>query len=215
MSRRPDKYERFMTGYMTARRLCQEIGFKDMANPLANVFCCLQSVHQDIVYREAKKLTLNVIRSYQEGKIGKGKTITDAQVASVLGLSRKKVRVLDNLRSTPPPDALDQIKELVRVTKDLRLPGEKLSALLVAGALGLTVKQMAGCLDRSVQALKKKPDADSLQERLADFERVARLRAVVTADGCTSLKPGTNRRKQCTAFAGKSRWCKSRRKIGA
>ena len=153
-----------------------------MANQLMDVFWGLQNAHDNIVRLEAKALTLGVIRAYQQGEVGKGE-ITEAGLADLLGLSRPEIKELDNLRMEATPDPLDQVKELVRVTKDLRLPSGKLSALLVAGALGLTVRQMAGCLDCSAQVLNKAPDADSLQRRLADFERVARLRAVVTNDG--------------------------------
>ena len=41
------------------------------------------------------------------------------------------------------------------------------------------MNQLAGWLGRSRQALAKTPAADSLQNELAFFERVARLRAVV------------------------------------
>ena len=56
-----------------------------------------------------------------------------------------------------------------------------LSAVLVAEAFGLSINELAGSLGRSRQALGKTPAADSIQNQLAFFERVARLRALVPA----------------------------------
>lgn len=92
---------------MTGRRLCQVSGFEEVANDLLDVFFGLQNAHCEIVRREAKKLTPGISRSSQEGKIGKGKTISNAQIAPHLGLSRKELPVLDNLRGPPPTPPLD------------------------------------------------------------------------------------------------------------
>ena len=57
-----------------------------------------------------------------------------------------------------------------------------LASALRTGLHGVNLSQLARWLDRTRQALNKTPDAESLQDQLAFFERVARLRAVVPKD---------------------------------
>jgi hypothetical protein len=71
----------------------------------------------------------------------------------------------------------------MKATEDLRVANGNLSAAAVATAFGVSLNQLAGWLGRTRQSLSKTPDADSLQDELAFFERVARLRAVVGGDG--------------------------------
>ena len=80
------------------------------------------------------------------------------------------------------PRTLSQLQALVEATADLRAAGGNLSADTVADAFGVSLNQLAGWLGRTRQALSKTPDADSLQEDLAAFERVARLRRVLAPD---------------------------------
>jgi hypothetical protein len=84
--------------------------------------------------------------------------------------------------SSPRLSPLDQIKEAVAATSDLRAPSGKLSAQAVANAFRVTLSELAGWLGRSRQAINKTPDADSLQDGLSFFERVARLRTVLSKD---------------------------------
>src|SRR5437660_2327243 len=74
---------------------------------------------------------------------------------------------------SPRPSPLDKVQELLKVTEDLRAPNGNLSAMAVANAFGVSVNELAGWLGRSRQSLAKTPDADSLQNDLAFFERVA------------------------------------------
>jgi hypothetical protein len=87
-------------------------------------------------------------------------------------------------KKAAPPAAtpLDEVHELLEATADLRVANGNLSATAIASAFGVSVNQLAGWLGRSRQALAKTPDADSLQDELAFFERVARLRSVVPPD---------------------------------
>jgi Protein of unknown function (DUF2384) len=85
-------------------------------------------------------------------------------------------------RVAPQPSPLDEVRELLKATEDLRLMNGKLSAMLVAKAFGVSLNELAGWLGRSRQSVAKTPDADSLQNELGFFERVARLRAVVPQD---------------------------------
>ncbi len=83
------------------------------------------------------------------------------------------------IEAAPRQSALDQAAEIVNATGDLRAGSGNLSAAAVATAFGVSVSQLAGWLGRTRQALGKTPDADSLQNALGFFERVARLRAVL------------------------------------
>src|SRR5437016_4248801 len=96
---------------------------------------------------------------------------------------RQMQSVLDQIRTalgevSPRPTPLDDIKEVIESSRDLRVANGNLSANAVASAFGVSLNQLAGWLGRSRQALSKTPDSDSLQNGLAFFERVARLRVV-------------------------------------
>ena len=85
--------------------------------------------------------------------------------------------------TSPRPSPLDQVNELLHATADLRVESGNLSAAAVAKVFGISISQLAGWLGRTRQALSKTPDADLLQNELAYFERVARLRALIPKDG--------------------------------
>jgi uncharacterized protein (DUF2384 family) len=91
------------------------------------------------------------------------------------GTGTKKVPVP---RSSP----LDSVKKVIAASKDLRESNGNLSADRVARLYGIGLSQLARWLGRTKQALSKTPDADSLQDGLAYFERVARLRLVTEND---------------------------------
>lgn len=100
---------------------------------------------------------------------------------------REMETVIEQLKAAvgeapPQPSPLDQVHELLEATEDLRVANGKLSATAIARAFGVSVNELAGWLGRSRQSLAKTPDADSLQNELAFFERVARFRAVVPPD---------------------------------
>jgi hypothetical protein len=52
----------------------------------------------------------------------------------------------------------------------------------VARVFGVSLSRLAEWLGRTKQAVSKTPDADSLQEALGCFERVARLRMITNGD---------------------------------
>ena len=54
--------------------------------------------------------------------------------------------------------------------------------MLVAGAFGVSVAKLAKMVGRSRQTVAKTPDSVALQAALRQFERVARLRAVLPED---------------------------------
>ena len=100
-----------------------------------------------------------------------------------LDLAWKSSVDIPSPRVTPRPSPVDRVKEAISATEDLRVPNGNLSAEAVAKAFGISLNQLAGYLGRTRQTVNKTPDADSLQEELAFFERVARLRTVITPEG--------------------------------
>ena len=77
---------------------------------------------------------------------------------------------------------LDQVKAVMESTADLREENGNLSAVRVAKVFGVSLSHLAGWLGRTKQAVSKTPDADSLQEALGYFDRVARLRIITKRD---------------------------------
>lgn len=77
---------------------------------------------------------------------------------------------------------LDHMKAVMESTSDLREENGNLSATRVAKVFGVSLGELAKWLGRTKQALSKTPDADSLQESLGYFERVARLRMITDGD---------------------------------
>jgi len=100
-----------------------------------------------------------------------------------LAVQLEHIRAKLDLPIAPRPSPLDRVKEAIEATGDLRVAnGGNLSAKAVATTFGVSLNQLAIWLGRTRQALNKTPDANSLQDELAFFERVARLRAVVPND---------------------------------
>lgn len=119
-------------------------------------------------FRELRKLAQQQMRDMEE-KLKEMQSVIE-RLNTALG------------EAPPRPGPLDNVHELLKATEDLRGGNGKLSATAIAKAFGLSVNELAGWLQRSRQSVAKTPDADSLQDALAFFERVARLRAVVPHD---------------------------------
>ena len=77
-------------------------------------------------------------------------------------------------------DPLGQLKSTIAATADLRAASGRLSARRVAEAFGLTLSQLAAGIGKARQTVWKTDDAEALQPRLFPFERIARLRAVLS-----------------------------------
>ena len=82
----------------------------------------------------------------------------------------------------PRKSPLDKLQGVMANTADLRETNGNLTALRIAKLYGVSVSQLAGWLGRTKQAVSKTPDADSLQNALSYFERVARLRMMTKGD---------------------------------
>lgn len=80
------------------------------------------------------------------------------------------------------PDPLAGARKVIAATKNLRAANGRLSAQAVADRFGLKLAQLAKACGKTKQAVAQTPDAPSLQAALRQFERVARLEAVLTHD---------------------------------
>ncbi len=83
---------------------------------------------------------------------------------------------------TEPRDPLCEIRSIIGATADLRTASGRLSAARVADAFGLSVAEVAKLLGKTRQAISKTEDASSLQKGLRHFERIARLKAVLSVE---------------------------------
>jgi len=122
-----------------------------------------------------------------------------------------KLRLIEaKLRVAPPRlSPLDRVQRVLQATEDLRAAGGNLSAEAIAAAFGVSLNQLAGWLGRKRQTVSKTPDAASLQDELAYFERVARLRAVLPKDGFLKWlrmpNPELDEKKPLDLLAGRER----------
>jgi hypothetical protein len=82
--------------------------------------------------------------------------------------------------SAPAADPLGRLKGVIAATADLRADSGRLSARRVAQAVGLPLSQLAAAIGKPRQTLWKTDDAEAIQEQLRPFERIARLRAVLS-----------------------------------
>jgi Antitoxin Xre/MbcA/ParS C-terminal toxin-binding domain len=83
---------------------------------------------------------------------------------------------------TQTTSALSQARQVIRTGKQLRGQEGRLSGKAVAAAFGLSVSELASLLGVSRQRLAKTPDAKAVQRLLMPFERIFRLRAVLSED---------------------------------
>jgi uncharacterized protein (DUF2384 family) len=87
-----------------------------------------------------------------------------------------------NSRREPSADPLGELSAIVAATADLRAPSGRLSAKRIAGRFGMSVAELARALGKSRQTVTKTDDAEAIQEGLAPFARIARLRAVLSEE---------------------------------
>ena len=107
--------------------------------------------------------------------------LTQVELALRPAQTDQVTRVVPELTVATKParlSPLDQLKVVQAATADLRVDNGNLSADRVAKLYGISLSQLSTWLGRSKQAVGKTPDADSLQEALTYFERVARLRMI-------------------------------------
>jgi hypothetical protein len=116
--------------------------------------------------------------------------VADVQFArgpeqAALALEEALAKILIDERQTAPTasisDPIGQVKNVIAATSDLRSDSGRLSAQKVATLFGLSVADLAALIGRKRQAVSKTGDAASLQAALFPFERIARLRTVLSA----------------------------------
>lgn len=81
--------------------------------------------------------------------------------------------------SMPDPSRrspMDRVEKVLGATRDLRSENGNISARNIAGLYGISLSELGKWIYRSRQALHKTPNAESLQNALGSFERIARLR---------------------------------------
>lgn len=77
-------------------------------------------------------------------------------------------------------DPLGDAKEVIAAIRPLRTKSGRLSAKAIADYFGLSLSQLAGVIGRTKQSLSKTPDSPKIQLLLRPFERIARLRAILS-----------------------------------
>lgn len=84
------------------------------------------------------------------------------------------------LASRSEQDPLADVASVAKADQSLRAPNGRLDATKVADAFGLSAAELARQIGASRQRLGKTPDAEALQPLLRPYERIARLRTVLS-----------------------------------
>lgn len=77
-------------------------------------------------------------------------------------------------------DPLSAIKTIVKSGRDLRSDNGRLNTKKIANVFGLSHAELARLIQSSPQRISKTPDAKNLQSFLQPYERIARLRTVLS-----------------------------------
>ncbi|OAI42308.1 hypothetical protein AYO41_04520 [Verrucomicrobia bacterium SCGC AG-212-E04] len=83
-------------------------------------------------------------------------------------------------QSEDAPDPLREAKEVINATKPLLAKSGRLSASAVAKFFDISTAKLGELIGKHRQTLTKTPDAPAVQSDLRPFERIARLRSVLT-----------------------------------
>src|SRR5580765_2305081 len=115
--------------------------------------------------------------SKQKSDFREFRKLAEQQMREMAKKMRELQAMIEQLGSvlgepSPRPSPLDQVKQVVESTQDLRVPSGNISAEIVAKVYGISVSELAGWLGKSRQTVNKTPDADSLQLALNFFELV-------------------------------------------
>lgn len=97
------------------------------------------------------------------------------EVSAKISVSRQRAA-----HEAAAADPLGELSSVVAASAELRADSGRLSARKVAELFGLSVAELARLLDKSRQTVSKTDDAEGLQEGLAPFARIGRLRAVLS-----------------------------------
>lgn len=162
-------------------------GIKDMARERARIAILaeqvLKAAHPVRVVLNFKKGGHTSEQLFEAFKLFRGATSRlevadgDDLLEKSLNEAMAKYRVEDEDRE---PDPLAEAREVIAATESLRSDKGRLSAKAVAEALGIRWSRLAVLLGSTKQAVGKTPDSAALQVPLRPYERIARLRAVLT-----------------------------------
>jgi hypothetical protein len=108
------------------------------------------------------------------------------KVDEIVVAIKPKLEVLrEAATSTPNPprsSQMDRIEKVLAARRDLRSGNGNLSARNIAELYGISLNELGKWINRSRQALNKTPNAESIQNALGCFERIARLRLRLSDD---------------------------------
>jgi hypothetical protein len=103
----------------------------------------------------------------------------------VMAIEPKLELLREAAASTPNPcrsSQMDRIEQVLAATHDLRLGNGNLSAGNIAELYGISLSELGKWINRSRQALNKTPGAESIQNALGCFGRIAGLRLRLSDD---------------------------------
>jgi hypothetical protein len=114
--------------------------------------------------------------------IFKQRTLLLARLAE-LDAALHKIGLNSNGRGDNTPareSVLDDHPQVIETSTDLREDTGNISASKVAFVFGVSINKLAGWIGKSRQAVTKTPAADSLQDALRYFEKIARVRVALS-----------------------------------
>jgi ferritin-like metal-binding protein YciE len=194
-AQRVEHYE--IAGYSCARTYAKVLGDKDGAEVLQQTL--YEEVSTDKRLAELANVVLEAFTSTPLVNFGYGvahlkESLTQSMAEHLVdGGEPKEViftrrKMVASAPAEPRPavpktatDALGEAREVIATLRPLLAPSGRLSAPKVAALFGLSTAKLGRLIGGSSrQALAKTPDAAAIQEGLRPFERVARLRAILS-----------------------------------
>lgn len=83
-----NKFERYLTGYISSRRFCELVGFGEEMNTLARIFQQLQDAHDELMNRGFREQLELIMCALKEG------TITPKDATRMMGMDARAVYYL-------------------------------------------------------------------------------------------------------------------------
>ncbi len=169
---------KYATGKSSIASVTRALADQQQASGSANLIVICDEVHGAIndsiqlLQQFPRPERVSIMRSVDETRQRIGEFVAKYHVLQ----ERENTPGVDK----PRPSPIDHVREIVEASNDLREENGNLSAKKIADLFGLSLGDVARWLGGTRQALSKTPDADSLQDALGYFERIARLRTILT-----------------------------------